>query len=108
MEIIDPTNHEKPVVTLNSNDKDILIEALKNLEEEENLKLLKKIGDLKTKSEEEEVQLTKHEVSLLRDALETKWKGNYSDDITRKLLENFDRLRSQINSARTVDPNDIR
>ena len=108
MEILDTTNPEKPIVTLNSNDKEILIEALKNLREEENVKLLKKINELKTKSEEEEVQLSKREVSLLRDALETKWKGNYSDDITRKLLENFDRLRSQINSARTVDPNDIR
>lgn len=106
MEIIDPTNHEKPIVTLNSNDKEILTEALKKAEGEKNAKLLKKIEELKINVGEEEVQLSKPEVSLLQKALETKWKENYSDNITRKLLEKFDLLRSQIGSAKFIDPND--
>ncbi len=108
MEIFDLTNHEKPVVTLNSNDKEILTEALKKADGEKNAKLLKKIEELKINVGEEEVQLSKPEVSLLQKALDTKWKENYSDNITRELLDEFDHLRYQIGSAKYIDPNDNR
>ncbi len=109
MEIIDTKNHEKPVVELTSNDVKILTDTLKKAKCEENVKLVKRIEELKIKvGGKKEVQFSKHEVSLLQKALEANWKDNYSDKKTRKLLEKFDLLRSQISTARFVNPNDLR